>query len=204
MTDPTNLLATLAARSRRKAIFQPRDFAAAGLHPEQIRRLVQAGALEKAGRGRYVLPGTELPDEMGLALVAAAAPSAVLCLLTALRVHGIGTQASREIWIAVDRRAAKPRIDYPPVRVVRFSGSALTFGIETRDIGGIPVHLYSAAKTVADCFKYRNKIGLDVAIEALRDGLAQKRFSRDALWEAAGVCRVSRVIRPYLEALENA
>lgn len=204
MADTTHLLAALAARTLRKAILQPRDFAAAGLHPEQIRRLVQAGALEKAGRGRYVLPGTELPAEMGLALVAAAAPSAVLCLLTALRVHGLGTQASREIWIAVDRRAAKPRIDYPPIRVVRFSGSALTFGIETRDIGGIPVHLYSAAKTVADCFKYRNKIGLDVAIEALRDGLAQKRFSRDALWEAAGVCRVSRVIRPYLEVLENA
>ena len=204
MTDPANLLAALGAHLPPKAVLQPRDFAAAGLHPEQVRRLVKAGALERAGRGRYLLPGTALPDEIGLALVAAAAPSAVLCLLTALRIHGLGTQAPREIWIAVDRRAAKPRIDTPLVRVVRFSGAALSFGIETRDIGGIPVQIYSAAKTVADCFKYRNKIGLDVAIEALREGLAQKAFTRDALWEAAGVCRVTRVIRPYLEILSNA
>lgn len=203
MNDPADLLATLGTQLPPKAVLQPRDFATAGLHPEQVRRLVKAGVLERAGRGRYLLPGAALPDEIGLALVAAAAPSAVLCLLTALRIHGLGTQAPREIWIAVDRRAARPRIDTPPVRVVRFSGAALSFGIETRDIGGIPVRIYSAAKTVADCFKYRNKIGLDVAIEALRAGLAQKAFTRDALWEAAGVCRVTRVIRPYLEILSN-
>jgi predicted transcriptional regulator of viral defense system len=201
MSEPLHLLAALAARSGSKAIFQPCDFAAAGLHPEQVRRLLKAGSLQKAGRGRYVLPGSELPDEMGVALVAAAAPSAVICLLTALRMHGIGSQAQREIWIAVDRRAAKPRIDYPPVRVVRFSGPALTFGIETRIIGGTPVRVTSPAKTVADCFKYRNKIGLDVAIEALKDALGNRKTSRDELWAAAAVCRVTRVIRPYIEMI---
>ena len=201
MTETARALATLARKSGRKAVLQPRDFARAGLHPEQVRRLVRAGQIERAGRGRYLLAGADVPEDIGLALVATAAPAAVVCLLTALRVHGIGTQAPREIWIAVDRRAAKPRIDYPPIRVVRFSGRALTFGIEAREIGGIPVRIYSAAKTVADCFKYRNKIGLDIALEALKEGLRLKRFTRDELWTAAGVCRVSRVLRPYLEAL---
>jgi len=201
MAETSQAVAALSRIFGRKAVLQPRDFMRAGLHPEQLRRLVQAGQIERVGRGRYILPGMDVPDDFGLALVAAAAPAAVVCLLTALRVHGIGTQAPREIWIAVDRRAAKPRIDYPPVRVVRFSGKALTFDIETRDIGGIPVRIYSAAKTVADCFKYRNKIGLDVALEALKEGLRLKRFSRDELWAAAHVCRISRVLRPYLEAL---
>jgi len=201
MTQTSRVLAALTRKSGSKIVLQPRDFARAGLHPEQVRRLVQAGQIERAGRGRYILAGTDVPEDIGLALVATAAPGAIVCLLTALRVHGIGTQAPREIWIAVDRRAAKPRIDYPPVRVVRFSGRALTFGLETRKIGGIPVRIFSAAKTIADCFKYRNKIGLDIALEALKQGLRQKRFTRDELWTAAGVCRVSRVLRPYLEVL---
>jgi predicted transcriptional regulator of viral defense system len=201
MTEAARVFASLARKSGLKAVLRPRDFARAGLHPEQLRRLVVAGQIERAGRGRYVLPGTEVSEDFGLALVASAAPAAVVCLLSALRVHGIGTQTPREIWIAVDRRAAKPRIEYPPVRVVRFSGRALTFGIETREIGGIAVRIYSAAKTVADCFKYRNKIGLDVALEALEEGLRRKRFSRGDLWNSARVCRVSRVIRPYLEVM---
>ena len=202
MADSAQLLASIVRRARNKAVLQPRDFARAGLHPEQIRRLVRSGKIDRAGRGRYLLPGATMPAEIGLALVATAAPAATVCLLTALLFHDIGTQAPHRVWIAVDRRAAKPRIDYPPVRVVRFSGRALTFGVETRDIAGTPVRIFSAAKTVADCFKYRNKIGLEVALEALKDGLRLKRFNRDEIWVAAGVCRVSRVIRPYLEALQ--
>ena len=202
MADSAQLLASIVRRARNKAVLQPRDFARAGLHPEQIRRLVRSGKIDRAGRGRYLLPGATMPAEIGLALVATAAPAATVCLLTALLFHDIGTQAQHRVWIAVDRRAAKPRIDYPPVRVVRFSGRALTFGVETRDIAGTPVRIFSAAKTVADCFKYRNKIGLEVALEALKDGLRLKRFNRDEIWVAAGVCRVSRVIRPYLEALQ--
>ena len=128
-------------------------------------------------------------------------PAATICLLTALRVHEIGTQAPREIWLALDRRAARPRIDFPPVRIVRFSGKALTFGVQKRTVDGVSVRIYSPAKTVVDCFKYRNKIGLDVALEALRAGLNDKRFTRDELWAAAMVCRVTAVIRPYLQVL---
>ena len=201
MANSAQLLASVARRAGNKAVLQPRDFARVGIHPEQLRRLVGSGQIARAGRGRYLLPGAPIPEDIGLALVATAAPTATVCLLTALRIHSIGTQAPREIWIAVDRRAAKPRLDYPPVRVVRFSGRALTFGIETRRIAGMPVRIYSAAKTVADCFKYRNKIGLDVALEALKEGLRLKRFGREDLWKAARVCRVSRVLRPYLEAL---
>jgi predicted transcriptional regulator of viral defense system len=191
----------MAAKAAGKTVFQPRDFARAGLHPEQVRRLVRDGQLQRAGRGRYLLQNAEPSGDIGLALAAAAAPAATVCLLTALRVHEIGTQAPREIWLAIDRRAAKPRIDFPPVRVVRFSGKALTFGVQKRTVDGVPVRIYSPAKTVADCFKYRNKIGLDVGLEALRAGLSDKRFTRDELWAAAKVCRVTTVIRPYLQVL---
>jgi predicted transcriptional regulator of viral defense system len=201
MTSNMEALGRMAAKAAGKAVFQARDFARAGLHPEQVRRLVRDGRLQRAGRGRYLLPGAEPSGDIGLALAAAAAPAATVCLLTALRVHEIGTQAPREVWLAIDRRAAKPRIDFPPVRIVRFSGRALTFGVQKRIVDGVPVRISSPAKTVADCFKYRNKIGLDVALEALRTGLNDKRFTRDELWAAAKVCRVTAAIRPYLQVL---
>jgi len=133
--------------------------------------------------------------------VASRVPQSVICLLSALRFHGLTTQAPFEIWIAVDRRAWRPRIDYPPIRVLRFSGRALTEGIETHTIGGVKVHVYSPAKTVADCFKYRNKFGLDVALEALRDVWRAKRATIDELLRCARICRVEGVMRPYLESL---
>ncbi len=188
-------------RAAEKTVFQQGDFARAGLHPEQVSRMVRGGQLQRVGRGRYLLPNAEPSDNIGLALAAAAAPAATVCLLSALRLHEIGTQAPREVWLAVDRRAAKPRIDFPPVRIVRFSGQALKFGVVRRVIDGVPVRVYSAAKTVADCFKYRNKIGLEVALEALRECLRAKRCTRDALWTAAKVCRVTAVMQPYLQVL---
>ena len=160
-----------------------------------------SGELVRVGRGRYVLAGQQLSENLGLALVAAAAPQAIICLLSALQFHGIGTQSPREVWIAVDKNGSRPRLDHPPVRLAVFSGAAFTFGIERHVIDGIRVKVYSAEKTVADCFKFRNKVGLDVALEALREGLRVKRFSRDSLWTAAKVCRVTTVIRPYLEVL---
>ena len=129
------------------------------------------GQLIRVGRGRYMLPEAEHSENLGLALVAAAVPQSVICLLSALRFHGIGTQAPHEVWIAVAQGAARPRLDYPPVRVTLVSGSAFTFGVERHQVDGVPVCIYSPAKTVADCFKFRNKIGLDVAIEALREAL---------------------------------
>ena len=194
-------LRRLAASARLKAVLQPRDFARLRIHPQEISRLVGKGELIRVGRGRYVLPQAEHSENLGLALVAAAVPRSVICLLSALRFHGIGTQAPHEVWIAVAQGAARPRLDYPPVRVTVVSGSAFTFGVERHPVDGVPVRIYSPAKTVADCFKFRNKIGLDVAIEALREALRAKRCTREELWAAATECRVSTVIRPYLEAI---
>ncbi len=191
----------LAASARSKAVLQPRDFARLRIHPQEISRLVGKGQLIRVGRGRYMLPDAEHSENLGLALVAAAVPHSVICLLSALRFHGIGTQAPRDVWIAVAQGAARPRLDYPPVRVTLVSGSAFTFGVERHRVDGVPVRIYSPAKTVADCFKFRNKIGLDVAIEALREALRAKRCTREELWAAGKVCRVTTVIRPYLEAI---
>jgi predicted transcriptional regulator of viral defense system len=171
------------------------------MHPQAISRLVERGELQRAGRGRYIRVNSEPSENFGLALAITAAPRAVVCLLSALRFHDIGTQAPREIWLAVERGTSRPRVDYPPVRVAIFASAAFRFGIERHMIDGASVRIYSAAKTVADCFKYRNKIGLDVALEALREGLRSRKFTRDALWAAARICRVTEVMRPYLEAL---
>ena len=159
------------------------------------------GDLIRVGRARYLLPQAEHSENLGLALVAAAVPRSVICLLSALRFHDIGTQSPREVWIAVQQGAARPRLDYPPVRLTLVSGPAFTFGVERHQIDGVPVRIYSPAKTVADCFKFRNKIGLNVAIEAMREALRAKRCTRDQLWAAGKVCRVTTVIRPYLEAI---
>jgi predicted transcriptional regulator of viral defense system len=133
-------------------------------------------------------------------MVAARVPQAVVCLLTALHVHGIGTQAPREVWIALDRKARKPRLEGLPVRIVRFSGPMLTYGVETREIQGVPVRITSPARTVVDCFRYRNKVGLDVALEALRDALATGRASVADILRSAEVGRVLSVIQPYVES----
>jgi predicted transcriptional regulator of viral defense system len=194
-------LRQLEASARSKTILQPRDFKKLGIHPEEISRLVSKGELLRLGRGRYVLPEAQHSADIGLALVAAAAPRSVICLLSALRFHGIGTQAPHEVWIAVEQGAARPRLDYPPVRVTLVSGAAFSFAVERHAIDGISVRIYSAAKTVTDCFKFRNKIGLDVAIEALREALRAKQCSRDEIWAAASVCRVTTVMRPYMEAI---
>ena len=191
----------LAASARSRAILQPRDFARLSIHPQQVSRLVTNGELIRVGRGRYMLPQAEHSENLGLALVAAAVPRSVICLLSALRFHGIGTQAPHEVWIAVEQGAARPRVDYPPVRVTLISGPAFTLGVERHPIDGVQARIYSPAKTVADCFKFRNKIGLDVAIEALRESLRAKRCTREELWTAAKICRVSTVIRPYIEAM---
>jgi predicted transcriptional regulator of viral defense system len=194
-------LQQLAASARSKAVLQPKDFERLRIHPQEISRLVAKGQLIRVGRGRYVLPQAEHSENIGLALVAAAIPQSVICLLSALRFHGIGTQAPHDVWIAVKQGATRPRLDYPPVRVTLVSSSAFTYGVERHQVDGVPVRIYSAAKTVADCFKFRNKIGLDVAIEALRETLRAKNCTREELWAAGKACRVTTVIRPYLEAM---
>ena len=188
------------AHSELHPIFRPRDLEALGIHRSVLRSWLRSGAAERVGRGVYRRTDTEPSEHETIALVAARVPQAVVCLLTALRVHGLGTQAPREIWIAIDRKARKPQLGGLPVRVVRFSGPMLTCGVETREIQGLPVQITSPARTVVDCFRYRNKIGLDVALEAMREVLATRRASIPEILRIAEVGRVRRVIEPYVEA----
>jgi predicted transcriptional regulator of viral defense system len=171
------------------------------IHHEYLRKLCAEGKLVREGRGLYILPDADITVHHGLAQASKAIPKGVICLLSALRLHEIGTQAPHEVWMAIDRRAAHPRVMHPKMRIVRFSGEALTEGIEERRVEGVAVRIYNPAKTVADCFKYRNKIGLDVALEALRDVICERKASTDELWRYAKICRVANVIRPYMEAI---
>jgi predicted transcriptional regulator of viral defense system len=140
-------------------------------------------------------------EHASLAEVARKHPQAIVCLLSALRFHDLTTQSPFEVWLAIPNKARAPRMDFPPLRIVRFSGAALSDGVEEHRVEGVPVRVTSVARTVADCFKYRNKIGLDVALEALRDSWQEKRVRMDELWRFATLCRVASVMRPYLESL---
>lgn len=187
--------------AKRQPLLRARELAAQGLPTVVLSRLVSAGKLERVARGIYSLPGRALSEHRSLAEVALRVPRGVVCLLSALRVHGIGTQAPFEVWMAIPHHSPTPRLDQPALRVVRMSGAALTEGIELVKTDGVQVPVFNAAKTVADCFKYRNKIGLDVALEALRDGWSQRKLAMDALWHYATVDRVANVMRPYLESV---
>ena len=178
-----------------------RDALAAGIHPEYLRRMVERGDLIKSGRGIYTNPTAELSEHHSLAAASQRVPHGVICLLSALQFHNIGTQAPFEVWLAIDVKSRRPSNDLVPLHPVYMSGTALELGIDTHMIEGLPVRIYSPAKTVVDCFKYRHKIGLDVAIEALRDCWQSRRCEMDELWNYAKVCRMSRVMRPYLECL---
>lgn len=191
----------LRALARRNGILHVRELTPLGLPRRYLGILCDEGSLVRTGRGLYMVPGAPEIAHIGLAQVAKAIPKGVICLLSALRFHEIGTQAPHEVWVALDRRAARPRAISPKTRILRFSGKALTEGIKEHLIAGIGVRIYNPAKTVADCFKYRNKVGLDVALEALREVTRKRICSADELWKFAKVCRVAEVMRPYMEAI---
>jgi predicted transcriptional regulator of viral defense system len=182
-------------------IVRPRDIEAIGLPREYLVRLHRQGKLNRPGRGIYTLPDANVTERHSYAEVAKRVPESVICLLSALAFHTITTQSPASVWIALRKGARTPALPSPALRIVRLSGLSLTMGIENHQVDGVPVRVYSAAKTVADCFKFRNKIGLDIAIEALKDCLRQKRASINEIYRYAQVCRVSNVIRPYMEAL---
>lgn len=182
-------------------VFRPRDAARWGISRTALRRLVEAGEVERVGRGLYSPVGVPVTEHHTLAEAAKRVPGGVVCLLSALSFHEMTTQSPHEVWVAIDVKARKPTPDWPPIRIVRFSGEALTFGVDQHELEGVEVTITSRAKTVADCFKYRNKIGVDVAVEALREYVGKRGRSMDDLLESARVCRVSRVMQPYLEAL---
>jgi predicted transcriptional regulator of viral defense system len=180
---------------------RPKDVEAQGVTRAQLSRLVKKGLVVREARGVYVTAAHAHTAEHTLAQVAKRVPEAVFCLLTALRFHGLTTQSPAEVWIALPEKARRPRLEYPSLRVARFSGDALTEGIEQHRVEGVPLRIYTPAKTVADCFKYRNKIGIDVAVEALRDFSRKHRGSATELARCARICRVSRVMQPYLDAI---
>jgi predicted transcriptional regulator of viral defense system len=189
------------ALARELGMLRPRDLARHGIAREYLVRLSRAGLLDRVARGLYILPDAELTENHSLAEAAKLVPAGVICLLSALRFYELTTQAPFEVWLALPPSARRPRIASPPLRIVRFSGRALTEGMEEHVIERVPVRVYNPAKTVADCFKYRNKIGLDVALEALREVWRERRATMDELWRYAGVCHVSSIMRPYLESL---
>jgi len=186
---------------RKAGILRPRDLAPQSIPRTYLQRLEERGLLVKETRGQYKLPDAKVTENHGLAEACKRVPRGVICLLSALQFHKLTTQAPSEVWLALDRKARAPKNGGQPLRLVRMSGKALTEGVEDHRIEGVAVKVYQPAKTVADCFKYRNKIGLDVALEALRDYRKKHRSGMDELWRLAKICRVERVMRPYLEAL---
>ncbi len=199
--ENTTLEQRVLAMVRKKRILCTQDLAEAGIPRMILTRLCRKHRLNRLGRGLYALPDADITENHSMAEVARRIPHAIVCLLSALRFHGLTTQAPFEVWIAIDWKARKPKVEAIPLRVVRFSGRVKTYGVEEHIVENVKVRVTSAAKTVVDCFRYRKKIGLDVALEALRD-YRRTRKSRDELWHAAKACGALSVMRPYMEAME--
>jgi predicted transcriptional regulator of viral defense system len=188
--------------ARRNSVLRTRDIAAQGIHTGTLTRMTRAGTLEKVGPGRYRLrQTTRATEHHDLVVASVAVPSSVVCLVSALRFHSIGTQLPAEVWMAVSRGTRVPRLLIPPLRVVNISPAVFDLGIEEHRIEGHTVRIYSVARTVADCFRFRNKVGLDVALEALTEAWRTKRLKLDDLNRIAKKLRVQRVMQPYLETV---
>jgi predicted transcriptional regulator of viral defense system len=186
---------------RQMGVLRPAHLQGIGIPRVVLARLTASGELEKVARGLYRLPDAPISEQESLVTIAVKVPQAVFCLLTALQIHELTTQLPRQIWIAMPQGSHTPKIDYPPVKMVQFSGEAFSEGIEMIQADQVALRVYSVAKTVADCFKHRNKIGLDVAIEALKDARARNKASANELWRFAKICRVANVMRPYIETI---
>jgi len=182
-------------------VVRPKDLNEHDLPRDYLYVLAREGLIERIGRGLYQWPGKDLGRHQSLAEACKLAPKAVVALLSALNYHNITTQNPHQIWLAIDRKSWRPEISYPPVRFVTMSGKALHEGIETHSIDGVPIKVFNPAKTVVDCFKYRNKVGLDVALEALREGWSARKFTMGELLHYAEICRVKKIMQPYMESL---
>lgn len=191
----------IARLVRRAGILRPRELASLGIPRRHLTRLTEAGILLRSGRGLYILASSDVSENHTLVEACKRVDGGVICLLSALRFHGLTTQSPWEVWMAITPASRKPKVDYPPLRIVRFSGPAFTDGVERHDREKAEIRVYSAAKTVADCFKYRNKIGVDVAVEAFRDAWKQRAVTAEEIAHFAKVCRVTNVMRPYLDSL---
>lgn len=183
-------------------VLRPRDLDKYNIQRRYLSLMHQKGLLVRSSRGLYELPDTDISENYTLSLVSKRIPRGVVCLLSALRYHNLTTEQPHEVWMAVNRNQNPNfRIDDLPVRIVRMSGIAFFEGIENHHVDGVPVRIYSIPKTIADCFKFRNRIGLEVALEALKECRQEKRCTTEEIWHFAKICRVARVIRPYLEAI---
>ena len=187
--------------ARSKGLLRPRDVAQFGITPEYLNKLHRDGFLERVSRGLYRLPNGEPTQHSQLAEVAKRVPRAVVCLISALNFHDLTTQIPHQLWLAIPLRDRTPRIEYPPLKILRYSDASLKYGVEHHIVDSVDVKIFSPAKSVADCFKFRNQVGLDVAMDALREVWRDKKATADELWIAAKVCRMTNVMRPYLEAV---
>lgn len=198
-TDHTQNVLGLA---QKQGIVRSSDLVKQGIPRITLTRMVAKGQLENVGRGLYCLPDSEFSEKESLAMIAIRVPQAVFCLLTALQIHELTTQLPRKVWIAMPEGSHTPQIKYPPVKMIKYTGEAYSEGIEIIETDNVMLRVYNPAKTVVDCFKHRNKIGLDVAIEALKEVYTKKKATPDEIWFYAKICRVANVMRPYLEAIE--
>ena len=196
-SDSSRLL-TLA---QTRPLLRTRDVAGEGIHTGTLTRMARAGMLEKVGPGRYRLATSDVTESHSLVLACSIVPSSVACLSTALLFHNLGTQLPREVWLAVPRGTRIPSVAYPPIRVTRIAPALFDLGIEEHRIEGVVVRVYSVARTVVDCFRFRNKVGLDVAMEALIEARRSRRLDLTELDRVAKALRLNRVMRPYLEML---
>jgi predicted transcriptional regulator of viral defense system len=187
--------------ANQQALIRPRDLSKYGLPRVTLARLVEQGQLQRVSRGLYALPDRPASAYESILEACSKSPQSIVCLLTALRLHELTTQNPFEVWLGIPNKSRPPTMDYPPLRIIRFSGKALEEGIEQRSIEGIDVRITNLERTLVDCFKFRNKVGLDVALEALREAWNAKQIDMDKLWQYATTFRQSNVMRPYLESL---
>lgn len=186
---------------RKQGLVRPSALEDIGIPRANAARWASEGLLVRVARGLYALPKRDFGEHDTLVQVAKLVPEGIVCLLSALRFHELTTQNPSEVWLGIERKARKPKLRWPPLHIVWWSGAALTEGIIVVNVAGVSIRATSPARTVADCFKYRNKIGLDIAVEALRDFRRKKMGSLDELHRMTNVCRVARVVQPYLEAM---
>ena len=187
--------------TKAKGIIKASDIEAKGISRSYLYALNKTGLLQKVARGLYTLPDTHATEHVTLIEIAKRIPNAIICLISALSYYDLTTQLPHEVWITIPRGAWRPKTDYPALNLTYASKEIYSYGVLEHKINGVSVKIYSPAKTIADCFKFRNKIGLDVAIEALRNGWETKKIDMDKLVKAAKICKVSKIIRPYLEAI---
>lgn len=197
----TSKLNQLLTYAKGVGVIRTRDLRAQGIPTVYLKRLCDRGLIIRSGRGIYIPADAAITESHSLVEACQRVPKGVVCLLSALRFHGMTTENPYEVWMAIPPRARRPTVDYPPIRFFRFSGATLDDEVQEHVIEGLPVRVYSPARTVADCFRYRNKIGLDVALQALRDCWQNRLATRRDLWHCARKGKVETVMRPYLEAV---